>query len=386
MHIGLITQTDNDTALDLATSLASTGQSITLYFKQDAFVRSNISPNNYLTEVYKRGIVPSSCRIKLYQFPRQRDLRSIKTVMEIGRQMHQDGVDLVHILAGPAEPWLAVLASLLHHIPVVTTLIVPVANVGEPFSKWVNPINRLLIHSSDIVIVNGFNQLDLVQQQYKISPGRLIHIPLGARTSSARWLSGNVEEAPGTVLFFGRADRHKGLKYLILAQPQITKKFPEAHFLIAGRGEELARCRSMIEDKEKFEIYEGYIPGDMMANLFARASLVVLPYISASTSGVLLTAYEFRKPVVATKIGSLPEYVHDGVTGLLVPPTSVESLAEAISHLLSDDTLRHQMGENAKHWMENENIKATYKTLSAYEKAISLRRTHGTRRNSNGSQ
>lgn len=384
MHIGLVTQTDNDTAMDLANSLAMAGHSVTLYFKESAFIRSNIPVDRYLAEIYDRGILHSSCRIRLYQYPRQRDPRSLMTLIKVSDDMRKDGIDVVHILAGPAEPWLSVLALLLHNLPVVTTLIVPVANIGEPLSGWVTPINYLLTHGSDLVIVNGYNQLSSVQQQYKVASDRLVHIPLGARTTSVHWLSGNVQEEAGAVLFFGRADPHKGLEYLIRAQPQITKRLPQARFLIAGRGGEIARCRNMIEDESKYEIYEGHIPGDMMAELFARASLVVLPYITASTSGVLLTAYQFGKPVVATNIGALPEYVLDGVTGLLIPPANVERLAEAVTYLLFDDMLRLQMGRAAKLWMEDENVKSVCKTLSIYEKAISLQYECKTRRNSHG--
>jgi glycosyltransferase involved in cell wall biosynthesis len=87
----------------------------------------------------------------------------------------------------------------------------------------------------------------------------------------------------------------------------------------------------MIEDGSKFEIHEGYISSEGITGLFQRASLVVLPYLSASTSGVLMIAYSFGKPVVATKAGCLPEYVEDNITGLLVDPANVEQLAEAIS-------------------------------------------------------
>jgi glycosyltransferase involved in cell wall biosynthesis len=87
-----------------------------------------------------------------------------------------------------------------------------------------------------------------------------------------------------------------------------------------------------------------------------------------------MTAYAFGKPVVATRAGNLPEYVQDGVTGLLVPPANVEQLAEAIVRLLSDDALRRRMGENATRWMHGElspkNI--ARQTLEAYEKAIRM--------------
>ena len=57
----------------------------------------------------------------------------------------------------------------------------------------------------------------------------------------------------------------------------------------------------MIKNREYFEIYEGFVSGELAARLFQRASIIALPYISASTSGVLMTAYLFGKPVIAKK-------------------------------------------------------------------------------------
>jgi glycosyltransferase involved in cell wall biosynthesis len=128
----------------------------------------------------------------------------------------------------------------------------------------------------------------------------------------------------------------------------------------------------MIQDNSRFEIHEGYAPGDLVPELFQRASLVALPYLSAASSGVLMTAYAFGRPVVATNISGLLEYVQDGVTGLLVAPADVEQLAGAIVRLLSDDILRQRMGENAAHWV-NEELSAesvAMQTLKVYEKAI----------------
>ncbi|CAG0996507.1 partial D-inositol 3-phosphate glycosyltransferase, partial [Anaerolineae bacterium] len=318
MHVGLVTLTDTDTALDLANALSEAGELVSLYLSEKACLELNETPAGYRSNLYDKGVIPLSCQVNIYRFPRMRDPRSIKVVIEICQQMYRDQVDLVHILAGPAEPWLAVLACLIRSIPVVTTLIVPVANVGDPLSIWVELINRLLISGSNLVIVNGQNQIIPVQSQYKIPDHRIVHIPLGARTSSAKWISGEVQEQPQTILFFGRLAFYKGLEFLIRAQPLIAQQVPEARILIAGFGDELARCRTMISDESAFEIHEGVVASELMANFFARASLVVLPYISASTSGVLLTAYEFGKPVIATNVGSLPEYVVEGFTGLLI--------------------------------------------------------------------
>ncbi len=129
----------------------------------------------------------------------------------------------------------------------------------------------------------------------------------------------------------------------------------------------------MMQDSSRFELYEGFVPGEMAAAFFQRSSIIALPYLSASTSGILTTAYAFGKPVVATSVGCLPEYVEEGVTGLLVPPADVEKLADAIVRLLSDDELRDRMGHETRRWAEEKRKTVALETLQAYEKAITLK-------------
>jgi len=90
-----------------------------------------------------------------------------------------------------------------------------------------------------------------------------------------------------------------------------------------------------------------YISDNMIHELFEKASVVVLPYIDASQSGIIPLAYAYKKPVVVTNVGSLKEAVDDGETGYIVPPENSKKLAEAIIDLLKDDVGRKRMGKNA---------------------------------------
>jgi len=95
---------------------------------------------------------------------------------------------------------------------------------------------------------------------------------------------------------------------------------------------------------ERYTILNRWIPDEERDELFRRAAVVVLPYVSASQSGVVSVAYNHAKPVVATNVGALPEAVRDGVTGFIVPPRDHIALAEAVVKLLDDSVLRHRMG------------------------------------------
>jgi glycosyltransferase involved in cell wall biosynthesis len=266
---------------------------------------------------------------------------------------------------------LAVLAWLLRNLPLVTTMIVPNPHKGETIPQFMMiGIQQLLASASDMIIVNGENLVELVQARYGISPERVLYVPLSARSMATPWTDETLSEEPGTVLFFGRATPHKGLEYLVRAQPLISEQLPDARILISAHGPELARCRQLIEDHDKFEINEGIVPGDVMAAYYRRASVVALPYLSAASSGVLMTAYNFGKPVVASDISGLAEYIKGGETGLLVPPTDIKQLADAIVRLLTDDALRQCMGQNAQRWIDERQEHITELTLEAYERAL----------------
>ena len=149
------------------------------------------------------------------------------------------------------------------------------------------------------------------------------------------------------LLYFGRIWEYKGISYLIEAEPLISKKVPDVKIVIAGVGEDFDKYRAMIVNHERFVIHNKFIPHKMVTKLFQEASLIVLPYTDGSQSGVIPMAYAFKKPVVITNVGSLPENVDDGITGYIVPPKDSEKLAEAIIDLLIDAEKRKKMGMNA---------------------------------------
>lgn len=168
---------------------------------------------------------------------------------------------------------MAVLACLLRGLPVVATMREPVPNFKDyPPAPVVSAVNRLLAYVSDVTIVNGSNHVAILQNRYKVPASRISYIPLGPRTTAAKWSTRAVSEEPGTILFFGRIARNKGLEYLVRAQPMITRRVPHARIVVAGRGkDELDRCRPMIQDGSRFEIHDGFIPNDQVAELLQRA-------------------------------------------------------------------------------------------------------------------
>ena len=76
-------------------------------------------------------------------------------------------------------------------------------------------------------------------------------------------------------------------------------------------------------------IINTYISDEEVTELFTISDVIVLPYISATQSGIIPIAYAFKKPVIASNVGAISEVVDDGITGILVPPKNVEAFIES---------------------------------------------------------
>lgn len=152
-----------------------------------------------------------------------------------------------------------------------------------------------------------------------------------------------IEKEKKVLLFFGFIREYKGLKYLIQAMPEVVRKVEDVELLIVGdfaNIEEKNRYMELINQsgvKDNISVYDGYIPDKEVEKFFAACNLVVLPYISATQSGIVQIAYGFEKPVVVTNVGGLPDVVTDGKTGYVVEEENPKELAKAIIKFYEKD-------------------------------------------------
>jgi glycosyltransferase involved in cell wall biosynthesis len=137
----------------------------------------------------------------------------------------------------------------------------------------------------------------------------------------------------GTV---ARLDPIKGMAYLIDAMHEVLQCFPQTVALLVGDGSErdalMDKARTMgIADKV---IFLGFRKD--VVQLLSIMDIFVLPSLNEGMGRVILEAMACRKPVIATRVGGVPELINDGGNGILVPPQNAKLLAEAIMGLLCD--------------------------------------------------
>jgi len=149
--------------------------------------------------------------------------------------------------------------------------------------------------------------------------------------------------APKVILFFGFVRKYKGLDRLLAAMPEIVRRIPDAHLLVVGEFFEdaepyLAQIREGGVEKH-VTIHDRYVPNEEVAEWFSVADMLVLPYHSATNSGIAQIAYNFATPVIVTDVGSLSEIVIDGVTGFVLRDPSPEGIASAVEKMYEGDTI-----------------------------------------------
>lgn len=137
------------------------------------------------------------------------------------------------------------------------------------------------------------------------------------------------------LLFFGLIRRYKGLDVLLEAVARMQRR--DVRLRVVGEfWEDREQTERHIEELglgDRVELVPRFVSQQEAAEYFALCDAVVVPYRSATGSGVVAHAYGYGKPVISTRVGGLPQVVADGETGRLVPPEDPEALARVLDEL-----------------------------------------------------
>lgn len=153
------------------------------------------------------------------------------------------------------------------------------------------------------------------------------------------------------VLFLGRMEQRKGLRFLLKAIPLVREHYAGAvRFIIAGEGAQRARFQRFVQRKGWPDVvFTGYVPDDQLAAYYAAADIYCAPNTGSESQGlVLLEAMAAGTPVVASDIQGFRSVIATPDIGLLTPPRDAERLAWAVCHLLRHDDLRAELARRGR--------------------------------------
>lgn len=269
---------------------------------------------------------------------------------------------------------LAPLLFRIGELPIVLTLHDVRPHLGE--ENWRRRLGTILTFKrvKHFIVHSEFSRNQFLEQ-YSYTRKMVSTVPLGIIDVFHEFLREDIHPEPlNSVLFFGRISPYKGVDVFIRALEIVSKKISHCKFIIAGKPIHGYRMPPIpfLSNNGTIEIHDRFLSNKEIAAFIAKSTIIVCPYLDATQSGVVLTAYAFNKPVIATNVGGLPEYVYHNKTGLLVPPGDPNALAEAIIDLLQNPEKRRQMKKEIQRLAKTELSwdRIAERTVEVYEKVL----------------
>ncbi len=216
--------------------------------------------------------------------------------------------------------------------------------VGGLRWNWMRRWVEITLRKSSQVVTLSQSWADYVQG---LAPGiqaevvvNPVHIPQGPPGSP---------EEPQRVLFLGRAGKPKGTYLLVDAVARLRQRHPQMRLAIGGDGDlEALNAHIALRGLQDCIEVLGWVGPAQRTQQFERAQIFALPSLDEGLPMAMLEAMAQGKAVVVTPVGGIPEAVQDGVHGLLVPPSDLDALEQALERLLVDEALRQRLGQAAR--------------------------------------
>jgi glycosyltransferase involved in cell wall biosynthesis len=309
--------------------------------------------------------------------------RQWSAIWQIKRIAQAEKVDIVHTHHYYADKRGLIAAKLAKSPHIVTTIhnYINLDDYAKPkkinFPHWFR--NTLVTHFSDRIITVSEATTKHTIKQLRISPAKVFTVHNGVELEDIEKIAKekrekvrqefNINPAGKYVAIIARLDAEKGHKYLFQAIPLIAGDIPELKLLVLGEGyanaELKASAQAMgIADRVVFTGLRDDVPA-----IVSWMDVVVIPSLIEGFGLAAIEAMALAKPVIASRVGGIPEIVVDDETGMLVPPKEPVALARAIGKILQNRKLAEQMGQKGKQRV-NEKFNSRLfvkKTLAVYE-------------------
>lgn len=229
-------------------------------------------------------------------------------------------------------------------------------------------LSRIAFSTAHCFIVQSGEDERNLQKLKRGAPVRIHPLPLfdffKAGPMSKEEARTRIGEGEGPLLlFFGYIRPYKGLLHLIEAMGIIRDRL-NARLLVVGEFYEEREPYVQLVDRlgisGMVRFVDRYVGNEEVQAFFTASDLVVLPYVSATQSGIAQIALSFDRPVVVTRVGGLPEVVSEGRTGFIVPPADPHAVAEAIVEFFQGG-----WAERMKPHLEREKGRFSWASLAA---------------------
>ncbi|MCC6300300.1 MAG: glycosyltransferase family 4 protein [Anaerolineales bacterium] len=209
------------------------------------------------------------------------------------------------------------------------------------------------INKADVVIAVSETSAEALRNICGVTRPIVVQGPLVPDPVAAGWMKtpASPSDLNLRLTTLARLYGTKGLTYLLEALVQVRKKYPHVEAQIYGDGplrpDLLSRAQSLGLDGERI-LAGPFTSREHLARIMAETDVFVMPSILEGQPVALVEAMSYGKPIIATAVGGIPELITDGENGLLCPPHNPIALAEKITALIENSTLRNALGRSAR--------------------------------------
>ncbi|RDV84490.1 glycosyltransferase [Ammonifex thiophilus] len=314
-------------------------------------------------------------RVEVLPMANKFDLRVVRRLRQL---LTKGGYDLLHT-HGVRANFLGRLAAWTWPGPVVTTVH---SRLAQDYPRWWDRKINLLIEkwtcsrTDHFIAVSRFLAECLVQEG--IAPEKVtvvyngIELPSSSSSGAGFRKSWNVPSDAPLVATVGRLHPVKGHRYFLEAAAEVGRRLPHARFAVIGTGPEAEELRELAQRLGLADrvIFTGFLPE--VSSCYPEFDLLVLASLMEGFGLVVLEALARGVPVVATRVGGVPEVVREGETGLLVPPADSQALAQAILWMLEHQEEARRMASRGKEMVARDfsSTRMAQNTLEVYRTVL----------------
>lgn len=321
----------------------------------------------------------------------------IELLRRLPRFVRAERIDLVHsqhahmpdLLAGPMIPGVPVVRTVHSTIAGQREAIRILESLGQSpdvTERWQVALEPLLRTAEWSTLrrpglmfpVCRYTADHLVALGYPRERMRVIHNGVDSKRfcpAAASQESGSREPGGPTVLFVGRFTMVKGVGALARAIPPVLREVPEATFEFTGAvPAQLDEWFPLSAENRRRVRFLGYVPDEQVPVLLRDATVVVAPSLYDSFPFTVLEAMAAGAPIVASRVGGIPEAIASGEDGVLVEPGNPDALARAVIGLLRDPDRRKRFGAHAR-WRATTEFtweRTARATYDGYREALGL--------------
>lgn len=207
--------------------------------------------------------------------------------------------------------------------------------------RWLWPLAHHILCNSGIL-------KDLLVSRYGVPPARLTVVQNGVDTEFFQPRSGEQSQGPPVLLCVARLVPDKDHDTLLAAFAHLADRHPDAELWLVGNGPRRPALEHKVQDLGLSGQVKFLPTTQDVRQLYRQADIFVLSSVAEALPNVILEAMAAGLPVVATRVGGVPEAVASGETGLLVAPRDVAALAGALERLLDEPQTRLAMGRRGR--------------------------------------